>query len=66
MYDYNPMIMKNYTIAILGGGNLGTSLAKGLICSKQFTYKSLILTEKRESRIEHLKSLGFQVTNNNQ
>jgi pyrroline-5-carboxylate reductase len=65
LYDHNPMIMKNYTIAILGGGNLGTSLAKGLICSKQFTNKSLILTEKRESRIEHLKSLGFQVSNNN-
>jgi pyrroline-5-carboxylate reductase len=57
--------MKNLNIAILGGGNLGTSLAKGLIGSKQFTLKNLLLTEKRESRITHLKSLGFQVTENN-
>jgi len=57
--------MKNSNIAILGGGNLGTSLAKGLIGSKQFTFKDLIITEKRESRIDLLKSFGFQVTENN-
>jgi pyrroline-5-carboxylate reductase len=57
--------MKNANIAILGGGNLGTSLAKGLIGSNQFSYKNLTITEKRESRIVHLKSLGFQVTENN-
>jgi pyrroline-5-carboxylate reductase len=58
--------MKKFKIAILGGGNLGTSLAKGLIVSKQFTYKEILITEKRESRIVYLKNLGFQVTDNNQ
>lgn len=58
--------MKHSNIAILGGGNLGTSLAKGLVGSGQFTYDQLILTEKREPRIEYLKSQGFQVTENNQ
>ncbi len=57
--------MKHTNIAILGGGNLGTSLAKGLVGSGQFTYDQLILTEKRESRLEYLKSQGFQVTDNN-
>jgi len=57
--------MKNSSIAILGGGNLGTSLAKGLIVSKQFSYQNLILSEIRESRIDYLKSFGFQVTDNN-
>jgi pyrroline-5-carboxylate reductase len=57
--------MNKMKIAILGGGNLGTSLAKGLIHSSQFTYHDLLLTEKRESRIEFLKSQGFQVTENN-
>jgi pyrroline-5-carboxylate reductase len=57
--------MKNTNITILGGGNLGTSLAKGLIGSKQFTFKDLTITEKRESRIEYLRSFGFQVTENN-
>jgi pyrroline-5-carboxylate reductase len=58
--------MKRYKIAILGGGNLGTSMANGLINSKQVTYKELIITDKRETRIEFLKNLGFQSTDNNQ
>jgi pyrroline-5-carboxylate reductase len=57
--------MKKYKIAILGGGNIGTSLAKGLIMSKLFTYNDILITEKREPRIIHLKNLGFQVTDNN-
>jgi pyrroline-5-carboxylate reductase len=33
----------NIKIAILGGGNLGTSLAKGLIASKQLFTRNYIL-----------------------
>jgi pyrroline-5-carboxylate reductase len=57
--------MKKTKIAILGGGNIGTSLAKGLIVSKQFTYDEILITEKRDPRISHLKKLGFRVTSNN-
>jgi pyrroline-5-carboxylate reductase len=57
--------MKKFKIAILGGGNIGTALAKGLIVSKQFTCKEILITEKREPRIAHLKNLGFRVTDNN-
>jgi pyrroline-5-carboxylate reductase len=57
--------MKKFKIAILGGGNIGTSLAKGLIASEQFTRSEIIITEKRELRIKHLKDLGFRVTDNN-
>jgi pyrroline-5-carboxylate reductase len=57
--------MKKYKIAILGGGNIGTSLAKGLIVSNQFTYREILITEKRETRIAQLKNMGFQVTDNN-
>jgi pyrroline-5-carboxylate reductase len=57
--------MKNIKIAILGGGNLGTSLAKGLIHSGQFSLSDIVLTEKRESRIEYLRGQGFMVTENN-
>jgi pyrroline-5-carboxylate reductase len=56
----------NIKIAILGGGNLGTSLAKGLIASGQFSYPEIIITDKRESRMAHLREMGFQVTDNNQ
>lgn len=57
--------MKKYKIAILGGGNIGTSLAKGLIASQQYKYSDILLTDKRESRIELLKKTGFSTTDNN-
>lgn len=57
--------MKKNKIAILGGGNIGTALAKGLIASKQFNYNEILITEKREPRISYLKNLGFRVTDNN-
>lgn len=57
--------MGKFRIAILGGGNIGTSLAKGLIRSKQFTVDKIVLTEKRESRISFLKKNGFNVSDDN-
>jgi pyrroline-5-carboxylate reductase len=57
--------MGKYKIAILGGGNIGTSLAKGLIASLQYNYNEILVTEKRESRAGQLKNLGFHVTDNN-
>lgn len=57
--------MNTPKLAILGGGNLGTSLAKGLIVSKQIGFQDLIITEKRPSRIDQLESLGYQVTSDN-
>lgn len=57
--------MKKTKLAILGGGNIGTSLAKGIIASKQLNYEDIIITEKRDSRIHYLGSLGFRVTDNN-
>ena len=63
---FSHMKRTNRKIAILGGGNLGTSLAKGLLVSAQFSTDQIILTEKRESRITLLRNLGFQATADNQ
>jgi pyrroline-5-carboxylate reductase len=57
--------MAKFKIAILGGGNIGTSLATGLIRSEQFTTEEIIFSEKRESRISFLKNNGFNVTEDN-
>jgi len=57
--------MKKIKIAILGGGNLGTSLAKGLVLSGQYSYDEILITEKRESRLGFLSHLGFSATDNN-
>lgn len=57
--------MGKYKIAVLGGGNIGTSLALGLLKSEQLTADDIILTEKRASRIQFLRKRGFQVTEDN-
>ncbi|NLA49339.1 MAG: NAD(P)-binding domain-containing protein, partial [Bacteroidales bacterium] len=57
--------MKKYKIAVLGGGIIGSSLARGLIKSGQYTAEEIILTEKRRSRISFLQKNGFKVTENN-
>ena len=55
----------NQKIAILGAGNLGTSLAKGLLVSEQYTLADMILTDKRGHRISYLKEKGYTVTDDN-
>ncbi len=52
-------------IVIIGGGNLGTSLAKGLILSGQFAKDKVLISEKRASRTAWLKENGFNVASDN-
>lgn len=52
-------------LVIIGGGNLGASLAKGLILSKQFAGENLLISEKRASRSAWLKENNFNVTSDN-
>jgi pyrroline-5-carboxylate reductase len=52
-------------IAILGGGNIGTSLAAGLIRSSLFTLDQIVISEKRESRVSLLRKIGYNVTMDN-
>lgn len=49
-------------VAIIGAGNLGLSIAKGMLQSKLIDIKNLILSEKSEQRAEMLKAEGFVVT----
>lgn len=52
-------------IAILGAGNLGYSIAKGLIMSGLISKDKLILTEKSPARLSALVADGFNATENN-
>ena len=52
------------SIAILGCGNIGTSIAKGLAKSGMKTNK-IILTRRKVKQLVNLKKAGFQVKNNN-
>jgi pyrroline-5-carboxylate reductase len=52
-------------IAIIGGGNLGASIAEGLLKSKFVTPKQLIVTKRNINTISHLQKIGVVVTNDN-
>jgi len=48
-------------IAIIGGGNLGSSIAKGILSLDNFKKENLVVCEKRKLRVEQLANMGFQV-----
>jgi pyrroline-5-carboxylate reductase len=53
--------MKFSKIAIIGGGNLGSSIAKGILSIDQFTREDLVICEKRKPRIKYLEEIGLNV-----
>lgn len=57
--------MNENKIAVIGAGNIGTALAKGLIRSGSYEPGNIILTGKRESRISWLRENGFNATDDN-
>jgi pyrroline-5-carboxylate reductase len=57
--------MKIEKIAILGGGNLGFSIAKGLLKLNEYSADSLIVSEIRPLRAEVLRNSGLHVLDNN-
>jgi len=57
--------MKFNKIAIIGGGNLGTSIIKGLLGTGDFKAGDIIISEIRERRRTYLSDAGFQVTKDN-
>ena len=53
-------------IAILGGGNIGLSIAKGIQNSKLVEAKNIYITRRKIGEIsEASKKIGFKVTSNN-
>ncbi len=53
-------------IAIIGGGNLGASIANGLIKSEYILAENLYITRRNLLQLEDLKSLGVTATSDNQ
>ncbi len=52
-------------IAIIGAGNLGTSLAKGLVDSGRHQVKDFILTRRNTSKLKVFSDLGYAVVSDN-
>ncbi len=53
-------------IAIIGTGNLGSSIAEGLIKNKAFLPEQIIATRTQLKQIQHLQQLGVTTTTDNQ
>lgn len=53
------------SIAILGGGNIGYAIAKGLVHTKSYKPGEIYITRKNEKALEKLKDEGYKATANN-
>src|SRR3989304_4920289 len=51
--------------AILGGGNIGLSIAKGLVNSKLYSAENIFLTRRHTEPIKEFAEQGFIVTSDN-
>lgn len=52
-------------IAIIGGGNLGTAIAEGVLKSNFAAPQNLTITKRNTATLEHLKQKGVNVTQSN-
>jgi len=53
-------------ITIIGGGNLGTAIASGLVQSKFIKAANITVTKRNIKTIEHLKKEGIKISDDNQ
>jgi len=52
-------------IAIIGGGNLGTAIAEGLIASRFAKPADIIITKRNTSTLKPYEKKGVNITSNN-
>ncbi|MFO7868465.1 MAG: pyrroline-5-carboxylate reductase [Bacteroidales bacterium] len=52
-------------IAIIGGGNIGMSIARGLVYSEQYSAEHIIITRKKSDLPQNLHEDGFTYTDDN-
>lgn len=55
----------NKKIAIIGGGNLGTAIAEGLLKSKFSKASEIIVTKRNISTLKSLKEKGIEISSDN-
>ncbi len=57
--------MINKKIALIGGGNLGTAIATGLLISGEVAPENLLVTRRRVELLNKLKEMGIQTGSDN-
>ena len=59
------MINNKEKIAILGGGNIGMALARGLVLSGKYSKEQIVLTRRRKRNIDKITEEGYFATTSN-
>ena len=59
------MKLNNFKISIIGAGNLGQAIAKGLVKSGSYFSENITLTRRILSELSSFADHGFRVTDNN-
>ena len=57
--------MSHTKIAVIGGGNLGQSILKGLLANKEYLPKNITITKRNISELSVFKKSGVNVTPDN-
>ncbi|BDD02612.1 pyrroline-5-carboxylate reductase [Aureibacter tunicatorum] len=57
--------MKDTSISIIGGGNLGSSIASGLLASGIFSHQKIHITRRNLEKLQNLADQGAVTGNNN-
>jgi pyrroline-5-carboxylate reductase len=57
--------MKNKKITIIGGGNLGGAIARGLLKSGNYRPENITITRRKTSKLKDLAEQNIQVTSDN-
>ncbi len=55
----------NTKLSIIGGGNLGTAIAEGLISSGFIKAENIMITKRNTQTLDYLKAKGVQVSSSN-
>ena len=53
-------------IGIIGAGNIGSAIAKGLILSKKYGPSDILVSRRRNDLLTDLEEAGFEVSENNE
>ena len=59
------MDLKSKKLAIIGGGNLGVALARGIAAKKLIASSNITVTRRKVGALESIKAEGFYVTEDN-
>jgi pyrroline-5-carboxylate reductase len=57
--------LDNKKIAIIGAGNMGSAIARGLVCSKAISSKNVIVSDPSTEKLQALEELSIETLSDN-